>query len=74
MQLAHDFRFTRFFELGVTSWKNCSWKSDVVSLCAEEARRLDGEILFRLLAAGNEMPRRPRTVPIAIDDDDDDFV
>ena len=51
MQFAHDFRFDHFFELGMKAWANCKWKSDVLRLCAEEARRLDGEVLFRMLAS-----------------------
>jgi hypothetical protein len=51
MQLAHDFNFPRFFELGMTSWAEYSSKQQALEACAEAARHLDSEVLFRLLSS-----------------------
>jgi hypothetical protein len=77
LQCAHDFGFSHFFELGMTSWTKCLWKSDVLKLCAEEARRLDGEILFRMLAGYEKAPaalvfKIPPTKSSSSDDSSDD--
>ena len=51
MQLAHDFNFTRFFELGMTSWAEYNSKQQALEACSEEARHLHSEVLFRLLSS-----------------------
>jgi hypothetical protein len=51
MQLAHDFDFSRFFELCITAWTNCQTKSVVLKECAEDVSRLDSAVLVRLLTA-----------------------
>ena len=51
MQIAHDFKFSRFFELGIASWSQCSGKRAVLEKYADDVRRLDSKVLFRLLSA-----------------------
>ena len=51
MQIAHDFKFSRFFELGIASWSQCSGKRAVLEKYADDVRRLDSKVLFRLLSS-----------------------
>ena len=51
MQIAYDFKFSRFVELCIGSWAQCTGKHAVLERYAGDARRLDSEVLFRLLSS-----------------------
>jgi hypothetical protein len=60
LQLAHDFKFSRFFELGIASWSQSAERRAVLEKGANEARKLDSKVLFRLLSAVCEQEPRCR--------------
>ena len=51
LQLAHDCHFSRFLELGIASWAQCSGKRVVLEKYSEDVHRLGNEVLFRLLSS-----------------------
>ena len=51
LQLAHDFQFTRFFELVIASWASSPSKALVLKECANVAQQLDSKVLLRLLSS-----------------------
>ena len=55
LQLAHDFKFSRFFEQCIASWSQCSGKRAVLDKFADGARNLDSEVLFRMLSSVCEL-------------------
>ena len=52
MQLAHELQLTRFLQQGLALWQAYPFKAAVLKACADDARRMDGALLFRMMAAG----------------------